>query len=192
MADCPLRQTVRPKPKARRKGRSRVVLIGYRCSGKTTVGQVLATRLGWGFADSDAEIEREAGRTVAEIVAAEGWPGFREREREAVKRLVKQRRVVISAGGGTVLDETNRARLKRGATVIYLACDAETLAKRLDADEVTASQRPSLTGQDTLSEVSRVLAEREPVYRAACDWKIETAGRGIGEIAAEIGRLLDE
>jgi len=199
-AECPLRGKAkgcarkkpqgRPRPKGGRP--ERVVLIGYRCSGKTSVGQVLATRLGWRFADTDAEVEREAGRTIADIVAAEGWISFRAREREAVRRLSGERRIVIAAGGGAVVDEANRAELKRGATVIYLVCDPATIAARMNADPHTASQRPALGDRDALEEIGRVLAEREPVYQAACDWRLETAGRGIGEIVAEIGRLLEE
>ncbi len=174
-------------------GPSRVVLIGYRCSGKTSVGQVLAARLGWRFVDSDAEVERAAGRTIAEIVDAEGWPGFRDRERAAVKALAARRRVVIAAGGGAVCDEANRARFrKRDTFVVYLVCDPQTIAARLAADRQTATQRPSLSGKGVLQEVTEVLAEREPVYQAAADCRIEAAGRGIGEIAAEIGRLIEE
>jgi len=180
-----------PEPRKRRAGKQRCVLIGYRCSGKTTVGQVLAARLGWGFADTDAEVERQAGKSVAQIVAEEGWPGFRAREREAVARLTKEKCLVIAVGGGAVMDETNRARLKRGAVVVYLKCDPRTLVGRMAADPQTASRRPSLSGTDALSETEAVLLEREPVYEAAADCRIEAGGRGIGEIAAEIGRLLE-
>jgi shikimate kinase len=176
-----------PKPKA-----ERVVLIGYRASGKTSVGQVLAARLGWRFADTDAEVEGQAGRSIAEIVAAEGWPGFRAREREAVGRLCAEKQLVIAAGGGAVLDPANRDEFKRGAVVVYVKSDAATLASRLAADPLTASQRPGLTGADALGEVEQVLGEREPIYEAAADWRIEAAGRGIGEIAAEIGRLIED
>jgi shikimate kinase len=174
------------------KPRDKVVLIGYRCSGKSVIGQVLAARLGWRFIDTDAEIERQAGRSIAEIVAAEGWPGFRERERAAVKGLAEEQDVVVAAGGGAVLDAANRAEFARSATVVYLKCDPETIAARMKADSQTASQRPALGGGDALAEISRLLAEREPIYEAAADCRIETAGRGVGEIAAEIGRLIDE
>lgn len=170
----------------------RVVLIGYRACGKTTVGHVLATRLGWRFIDTDAEIEREAGRTVAELVAAEGWTGFRARERAVVERVSRAPQAVIACGGGAVLDEANRSALKRDALVVYLKCDPATLARRLAADPATASQRPGLTGADAAAEVEQVLREREPVYEAAADCRLGTAGRGIGELAAEIGRLLAE
>jgi 3-phosphoshikimate 1-carboxyvinyltransferase len=178
------------KPSGAENG-GRVVLIGYRCSGKTSIGRVLATRLGWSFVDTDAEVEREAGRSVAAIVEAEGWSGFRERERQAVKRLASADKVVIAVGGGAVLDPENRAELKRRARVVYLRCEPAAVAGRMAADTHTASQRPSLTGSDALAEIEQVMEEREPVYTEMADWRIEAGGRGIGELAAEIGRLIE-
>lgn len=77
-----------------------IVLIGYRCSGKTSVGENMASILKWRFIDSDHVIEDEAGQSIDELVAADGWPGFRERETKAVNRLATLRNTVLATGGG--------------------------------------------------------------------------------------------
>ncbi|MFH0810636.1 MAG: shikimate kinase [Pseudomonadota bacterium] len=190
-AECP-ESGARPGNEPAERSRQ-VVLIGYRCSGKTSVGRILAARLGWSFADTDAEVEREAGRGIAQIVAGEGWPGFRERERRAVASLAGRGEIVIAAGGGAALDAQNRREWSQsGAIVVYLVLDAETAAARLAADPQSALLRPSLSGCNAACEVQQVLAEREPVYHDAASWRIEVKGRGVAEIAAELGRLLQE
>jgi shikimate kinase len=140
-----------------------VYLIGGRACGKTTLGRVLAERLGCGFTDTDDLVVESVGMPIAEYVALEGWEAFRDRETEALERAGAMPPLVVSCGGGMVLRPRNRGILRSGLCV-YLHAPAEVLAARLAADP-KESQRPSLTGKGLLEEVSEVLATREKLYR---------------------------
>jgi shikimate kinase len=144
-----------------------LVLIGYRCTGKTTIGRLLAARLGWPLVDTDSLIQERAGKSIKEIVAAGGWPEFRRLEREAVSEVAASDRQVISAGGGAVLDEANRVALRQSGRVVLLTASAETIWKRMKADPKTLAERPNLTDAGGLSEVRKVLADRQAAYQAA-------------------------
>lgn len=166
-----------------------VVLIGFRAAGKTAVGRLVAQALGWPLVDLDAELMREAGKSIAEIVAAEGWEGFRRREKELVQRYAGRPGLVLTPGGGVVLDPENVARLKDTGILIWLTAPAAVLRERLARDAGTAVSRPGLQGGDPLAEVENILKEREPLYRAAADMIIDTTNLTPEEVAA---RILEE
>ena len=119
-----------------------IYLVGARAAGKTTFGGALARQLGCNYVDTDIHLRETTGETVADIVAREGWDGFRKRE-SAVLRAV--------TAPGTVI-------------ALYLSAPAEVLASRLQANP-NAAQRPTLTGKSIAEEVAEVLAAREPLYR---------------------------
>lgn len=134
-------------------------------SGKTTVGEQLARRMGRPFVDTDAEIEREAGDSVAGIFAREGEAGFRARERAVVEALAG-RAAVVSLGGGAVAQPGVAARLAASGTVVYLRARPETLLRRVGDD----AQRPLLRGLDAAGRLARLrdlLAERAVHYEGA-------------------------
>jgi shikimate kinase len=143
-------------------------LIGYRGSGKTTVGRVVADRLGWDFLDADAVLEQQFGQTIREIFAKEGEAGFRDKETAILENLCDRTEVVIATGGGIVLREENRQQLTRHGFVAWLTADPETLLARIQADPTTNERRPNLAGGG-LVEVEQLLAVREPLYRACAD-----------------------
>lgn len=163
-----------------------ISLIGYRGCGKTSVGRLLAERLRWLFVDTDERIESEAGRTVAEIFAADGERMFRQREAEVVEAAMSGRQRVISVGGGAVLVRRNRKALRNAGACIWLTASAEELYRRIAADEKSAERRPSLTALPGPEEVESVLQARLPVYEATADYVISTMGRSIEEIVDEI------
>jgi shikimate kinase len=146
-----------------------ILLVGYRGTGKTTVGRLLAGRLGRPFADADDLIEAAAGRSIAAIFAAEGEPGFRDREAAALADLSARTGWVIATGGGAVLREANRRALKTGGFVVWLTAAPETLWERLRADPTTAARRPNLTATGGAAEVRALVAAREPLYREVAD-----------------------
>jgi len=139
--------------------RHTIYLVGARAAGKTTFGGALARQLGCNYVDTDIHLRE----TVADIVAREGWDGFRKRE-SAVLRAVTAPGTVIATGGGMVLAEENRRFMRENGIVLYLSAPAEVLASRLQANP-NAAQRPTLTGKSIAEEVAEVLAAREPLYR---------------------------
>lgn len=168
-----------------------IILIGYRATGKTSVGQRLAKRLGLRFIDMDHELEKRLGQSIAEMVAAQGWPPFRALEREVLAELIALPGVVLSTGGGAVLHQEIWPRVMAAGLVVWLTADLATIRQRLMGDERTASQRPGLTGNDPFSEIAQVLEQREPLYRAGCHVAVDTARLGVDEIVELIAARVE-
>lgn len=162
------------------------VLIGYRCTGKTSVGKRLAQRLGLAFYDSDTLILEETGHTVQEIVETGGWPAFRAEEKRIVARLALQDNCVIALGGGAVLDPENVSVMRVNGRIVWLAADIQTIVARLAHDGVSPAQRPPLKGTDSLRETTLILEERTPIYEAAADLTVDTSHRALDEVVEEI------
>ena len=146
-----------------------IFLIGYRGSGKTTVGRALAARLGWDFLDADERIESAAGMSIKDIFATQGETAFRDRESAVLTQLAALTRTVVATGGGVVLREPNRALLRSGF-VAWLTASAETLARRIHDDPTTATRRPNLTASGGVEEVRALLAVRTPLYAELADF----------------------
>lgn len=166
-----------------------VVLIGYRGSGKTCVGRIVADRIGWRLVDTDDMVRRDSGMPIAEIFQREGQAGFRSRECDAVRRAVAIPRCVISAGGGVVESAPNGPLLGAYGPVVWLTADAAVLWQRISADAGSSANRPDLAGGG-LAEVRSVLARREPLYRALADVVIETDAMDIDAVAHRVEDLL--
>jgi len=153
-----------------------IVLIGYRGTGKSTVGQLLAARLGRELVSTDAEIIKRAKRTIPEIVTQEGWEYFRNLESDICRELASRDKLVIDTGGGAILRTQNVEALKKNGTVFWLTASIETIGKRIGGDD----QRPSLTGgKSFVDEIGDVLRERTPNYQTAADHTIVTDDRSI-------------
>ena len=140
-----------------------IFLIGARGCGKTTVGESLAQALGYAFCDTDHYLQHSSGQTVADIVAAEGWEGFRQRETQALMAVTASE-TIIATGGGMVLAEINRRFMQEKGQVIWLQASAAVLAGRLSARPQNA-QRPTLTGRPIAEEMAEILDERETLYQ---------------------------
>jgi shikimate kinase len=162
-------------------------LVGARGSGKSTVGRLLADRLGWSFADADLILEARSGRSVQTIFSEEGEAGFRDLESTTLAQLCQGVRQVVATGGGIVLRLDNRALLSASGRVVWLSDAAELLRSRLLADP-KAGQRPALTaaGTTALAEIEQVLQTRAPLYSACADLTVTTAGKTPETVAEEI------
>ena len=167
-----------------------IALIGPRGCGKTTVGRILARLLGGECVDTDELVAERAGRSIAEIFAAEGEACFRRRESEAIREIVQATPAVISVGGGAMLDQQNLDALRAVAILVWLTAPAEVLYQRISTDPATANSRPPLTDQSGVEEVRRLLAERSPLYQRASDFQIETFDREPRIIAEDIVRRI--
>jgi shikimate kinase len=159
-----------------------LVLIGFRATGKTSVGARLAAALHYSFVDLDQVLVREAGRPIADIVAQGGWAEFRRLEKELVARYRRARGQVLATGGGVILDPDNVAALQENGIIIWLIADPATIQARLAQDQPRDANRPSLTGGDTIREVAEVLGERAPLYRAAAQIIIDTTHRSVDQV----------
>ena len=160
-----------------------VVLIGYRGTGKSTVGKLVAERLGRVLVSTDAELVKSAVQNIPEIVEQHGWEYFRDLETKICQNLAGRDGVVIDTGGGAILRSQNVEGLKRTGKLFWLTAPVETIARRIGAD----TQRPSLTGTKSfLDEIQDVLRERTPKYQAAADYIIETDGKSATQVADEI------
>jgi shikimate kinase len=164
-----------------------VVLVGYRGTGKSAVAQRLADSLGLRVVSLDAELQRHAGQSIPEIVTAVGWPGFRDLEEEIVQKFAAQDGQVIDCGGGVIEREGNFVRLRAAGPVFWLKATVSTIVGRIQGDQ----QRPSLTGTRSFTdEVAEVLQRRTPLYRRIAHHELDTDGRTIEDIAAEIAGLV--
>ncbi len=151
-----------------------IALIGFRATGKTTLGRMLADRLGWMFVDMDEELVSRFGMDIHNWVQEHGWDAFREAEAELLAELAGGTRQVVATGGGVVLRTENREQLRRHFQVVWLQASAETIHMRLAQDPKTASQRPPLTDLSLQEEISQLLAERTPLYEATCHFALMT------------------
>ena len=163
-----------------------IFLIGFMGSGKTTVGRLLAHRLGWTFADLDERVARAAGMSIPEIFAREGEPAFRRRETEALRLAAAERRVVLATGGGAACRDENLMLMLNAGHVAGLAVSPPEAVRRAGA----LSGRPLLDGAaDPVAAAATLLAARQPFY-ARAHWRVETEGRSPAEVAQEIARLV--
>jgi shikimate kinase len=167
-----------------------LVLVGYRCSGKSEVGKLLAARLHRELLDTDALIESHAGCSIESIVAGQGWERFRDIERTVVAEVSRRDNLVIATGGGVILDERNVGNLRANGFLVWLKADAEVLRQRMYGDETSGRTRPSLTGTDPLKEIKEVLRVRTPLYERAAHLTVATDRVAVEGVVERIIRGL--
>jgi shikimate kinase len=157
-----------------------VVLVGFMGTGKTTVGRLLAERLGWTFVDSDYQVEEKAGMSIPELFAAKGEPYFRELETEALRTLLSGKHFIVSTGGGAVLKEENRQLMLEGGFTVALRANEETIVARVRGD----SNRPLLQG-NVEERVHTLMETRRNAYDFAL-LQIDTDRITVSEIVDRI------
>jgi shikimate kinase len=165
-----------------------IYLVGLMGAGKTTVGRQLARRLDRRFLDSDHEIEARTGVRIPVIFDIEGEAGFRERERQVIAELSRESDLVLATGGGVVLAEANRQRLRETGTVIYLCVPPETLYERTRHDR----NRPLLQVDNPLGRLRELHAQRDPLYRETAHIVVEGRNSGTGSLAHRLEKELTE
>ncbi len=171
-----------------------IYFIGYRASGKTTVGKNLAKMLNYKFLDTDQEIVWQSQLEIADIVKKYGWDFFRKKEKAIINSINPADNLIISLGGGAIIDSDNARTIKQNGTVIFLKTSPNIIKKRLLTDANTKKNRPSLSGADTqnslhnntINEVDKILAKREPIYNNISNIIINTDNKQIEQIICEI------
>ena len=166
-----------------------IVLIGYRGTGKTVVGKILAEKLNMKLFGMDEHIAEKAGYSIPDIVAEEGWDRFRDLESEVAEEASGQVNSIIDTGGGVVLRASNIEHLKKAGILFWLKADAQNISDRIK----DSTERPSLTENKTfLEEVEEVLEERTPQYMASADYAIDTNGLTEEQVAENIISIITE
>ncbi len=169
-----------------------LVLIGYRAAGKTTVGRRLSAYLRRVFVDSDDMIEKHQGTPIGDIVRCHGWDYFRAIEREIISEVSNYDNLIVSAGGGVVIDPENVKVLKRNGLIIWLKADVEVLLERMVRDLRSAIERPSLTGRGTLKEFKEVLVQRGPLYERASEVQVDTSLLDLDGVVNQVLSIFEE
>ena len=159
-----------------------IFLVGFMASGKTTVGKLIASRIGWAFADIDDLVTKAAGLSVAQIFEAEGEEGFRRRESDAIREAASRTRVVIATGGGAACREENLALMLTAGRVVALGVSAEEAVARAGTD----SGRPLLDGKADPLAIARALLNVRASFYARAHLRLDTEGRASNDIAGQI------
>lgn len=168
--------------------KSNIVLIGMRGTGKSTLGRIIAKKIGMDFVDTDDFIEKKNNMNIKKAVEAKGWAYFRKLENEAIKTLSSKKNTIISTGGGAVLDPKNVQNLRKNGVVFMLQADPGVLAQRIRA----YGRLPSLTGHDSVKkELEEVWQDRREKYFASADFIIDTSGISPNKVVSGIMEKLE-
>ena len=159
------------------------ILIGYRGTGKTTVARKLADRLTIPTFDSDVEIERHAGKSIAEIFIQDGESVFRNIEESVIAEiLARSAPFVLATGGGAILRKSTRERLRQSGRVIWLTATPEVILRRITNDVASQTMRPNLTSLPMQEEIVTVLEQRKPLYAETAHEILDTDFHSTDEI----------
>ena len=165
-----------------------IILIGPMGSGKTSTGKMLAKEMGYVFLDTDEEVTKRTGVSIAYIFDVEGEEGFRKRECLALKECLNGNNTVVSTGGGIVLSKENRDLLQVRGTVVYLQTSIRTQVKRT----ASTNNRPLLQNKDPEETLEKLMLTRAPLYEEIADITITTDNKSLQEMSKEIQRAINE
>ena len=168
-----------------------LILIGYRATGKTTVAAKLAEHLGIPAFDSDVEIERQAGKSIAKIFAKDGESAFRDLEESVITEILTGESstalpLILATGGGAILRSNTRARLRRSGRVIWLTATPEIILQRITSDSASTTMRPNLTSLPLYEEIVATLKQRKLLYAETAHEIIDTDCQTVAEIVKTI------
>ncbi|MFH2090836.1 MAG: shikimate kinase [Pseudomonadota bacterium] len=164
-----------------------IILIGYRGTGKSVVGKIIAKQLNMAYAGMDANIVKRAGMPIPDIVQQFGWPKFRDIETQEALATRELDNVVVDTGGGIIEREENMPALKKNGIVFWLTASVDTIVNRIQDD----TQRPALVeGKTFTQEVAQVLEQRNSKYRSAADFVIDTDKISPDQVAARIIEII--
>ena len=165
-----------------------IILIGPMGSGKTSTGRMLAKEMGYVFADTDEEVTKRTGVSIAYIFDVEGEEGFRKRECLALKDCLNDNNTILSTGGGIVLSKENRDLLQDRGTVVYLQTTIRFQVKRT----ASTNNRPLLQNKDPEETLEKLMLTRAPLYEEIADITIMTDNKSLQEMSKEIQRAINE
>ncbi len=162
--------------------KQRVVLIGYRGSGKSTIAALLAEMLHLPMIQTDALIEASVGQSISDFVAANGWASFRKIESDIIAGLPSQQAVIVDCGGGVIESAENMQHLSKNAFVVWVDCAPDVILQRL----TTAGNRPLLSESDPQTDILKNYRRRQPLYRQYAHLRVDTTHSTPFDIANSI------
>ncbi len=167
--------------------KNNIALIGFMGTGKNSIGNLLAKKLDKKFVDTDALIEKLAGKPISKIFEEDGENKFRELEADIIKKVAEMENVVTACGGGVVLNQTNVARLRKNSKIILLTASPKIILERVKNGKRV---RPLLKGSNKLDKIKQLLSSREPLYKMSADYTIGTSKLSAEESVEKIIKLL--
>ena len=167
-----------------------IALTGFRATGKSSIGRLLARYLGWKFVDMDERLVESFGQDIESWVRLHGWESFREAESKLLKAMAGEAGLIVATGGGATLKAANRELLRNHFLVVWLKASADTIYTRLTRDPNTPSQRPPLTVLPLREEIEQLLLDRSRFYEETADLAIDTEGRPAQSLASELEKTL--
>ena len=165
-------------------------LIGYRGAGKSVVARHVAALLDWPLIRVDEQIQKIAGKTIAEVFQQDGEVVFRDLESTQIAATSEINKHVVDLGGGAVVREKNRKILRQSGRILWLKASAKVLWQRMNEDQESKMSRPNLTAEGGFSEVQAILADRQPVYAELSDFSIDTDDLRPEQVAEQIVQWL--
>ncbi len=168
------------------KAKHNIALVGFRCTGKTVTGKALSGQLTLEFVDTDDIIEKRAGKSIARIFEDDGEAAFRALETDVITETCAREGLIISLGGGALMNPENLENIRRSCFVVLLTADIETILRRMESDPVSAANRPALTDMGKRREVEHLLSVREDSYHAAADIEIDTSNQTVESVVRGI------
>jgi len=169
-----------------------LIFIGFRGTGKSTLGKRVARMLDRRFVDIDVYIEKKEGKQIKEIFEDGGEKRFRELEIEAVEAVCMSDDMVIATGGGAVINEINVKNLKRNGFVVLLESDPDIIYRRISRNKARSTQRPALTERDPADEIKHLLASRYELYHKCADLVLDTSKNSLGSVSKTVVTVFKE
>jgi shikimate kinase len=152
-----------------------ILLTGFRATGKSAVGTILARQLGYTFIDTDCLLTQRLGASIAEVVACHGWPYFRQAEDRLLRELPALMKTVVATGGGAIEHQDAWRHLRTCCFVVWLDARLDTISWRIAHDPLSTTQRPALTASASAQEeIVQLLERRRPLYAAGADLRLAT------------------
>ena len=172
--------------------RNNILLTGFRATGKSLVGTILAEKLGSRFIDTDQQICFHQKMSINEMVATYGWERFREVEKKMLIDLLSEKNVVVAVGGGAIEHQIQWQKLRQNFFVVWLQADAETIYQRIRQDRKSEEQRPALTTNSLKQEIFELLGLRTPLYSDGADISLDTTENSPVALAEKIVTVIKE
>jgi shikimate kinase len=160
----------------------RVVIIGFRGAGKSTIASMLSEKLGWVYISTDDLIERKAGKTITKLVEEKGWKHFRILESEIIEKISKEESVVIDTGGGVIESEVNMNKLRQHSFIVWVDAELKDIIERVKNQNV----RPLLNKSSLEEDISSNYIHRNPLYKKFCHLKVNTSTDSIDKICDQL------